>query len=127
MSGTISAGWGYASHAMAEDLVVALEAALRAYGVPRPALIQVAIPAGRPDGAALVAANRLRLPLFTIARTALTVKELELASNSARSVAATGSPSASEAAALCVAGPGAVLLGPRIAVGPVTCALARRK
>ena len=36
----------------------------------------------------------------------------------------TGVPSVSEAAALAAAGPGARLLGPRVAVGPATCALA---
>ena len=36
-----------------------------------------------------------------------------------------GTPSVSETAALLAAGPGATLLGPRIATGRVTCALAR--
>jgi cobalt-precorrin 5A hydrolase len=40
------------------------------------------------------------------------------------SQARAGVPSVSEAAALAAAGAGARLLGPRIAVGPVTCALA---
>ncbi len=43
---------------------------------------------------------------------------------SAASLAATGTGSASEAAALAAAGPGARLLGPRLVLGPVTCALA---
>jgi cobalt-precorrin 5A hydrolase len=37
---------------------------------------------------------------------------------------ATGTPSISETAALAAAGQHATLLGPRIAVGPVTCAIA---
>ncbi|NGO50535.1 cobalamin biosynthesis protein [Mesorhizobium camelthorni] len=44
--------------------------------------------------------------------------------HSARSQAVAGSPSVSEAAALAAAGEGARLLGPRIVVGQVTCALA---
>ena len=43
---------------------------------------------------------------------------------SAASLAATGHRSASEAAALAVAGPAARLLGPRLVVGRVTCAIA---
>ena len=45
-------------------------------------------------------------------------------SRSAASRAATGSGSASEAAALAAAGPAARLVGPRLALGPVTCAIA---
>jgi cobalt-precorrin 5A hydrolase len=44
--------------------------------------------------------------------------------HSARSQAVAGIPSVSEAAALAAVGEGARLLGPRIVVGPVTCALA---
>ncbi len=45
-------------------------------------------------------------------------------SRSPASVAAVGVGSASEAAALGAAGPGGWLLGPRLAVGRVTCAVA---
>jgi cobalt-precorrin 5A hydrolase len=45
---------------------------------------------------------------------------------SAASLAATGVGSAAEAAALAVAGEGARLLGARVAVGRVTCAVAAR-
>jgi cobalt-precorrin 5A hydrolase len=44
--------------------------------------------------------------------------------HSARSLALAGTPSVSETAALAAAGKGARLLGSRIVVGPVTCALA---
>jgi cobalt-precorrin 5A hydrolase len=44
--------------------------------------------------------------------------------HSARSQVIAGTPSVSEAAALAAAGEGSRLLGPRIVVGPVTCALA---
>ena len=47
-----------------------------------------------------------------------------LLSRSEASRAATGSASASEAAALAAAGPSARLVGPRLAVGAVTCAIA---
>lgn len=52
------------------------------------------------------------------------VARQRLASWSEASVAATGTGSASEAAALAVAGPDGRLLGPRLAVGRVTCAVA---
>lgn len=43
------------------------------------------------------------------------------------SVSHAGTPSVSETAALAAAGPGAKLLGPRIATGRVTCALAESR
>ena len=124
MNANITAGWGFASHAFADEFIAALAKALAAHGLDRRAVVQVAIPAERGEGAALVAASRLRLPLISVDRDALAAARLQLLSCSARSIAATGSPSASEAAALCAAGAGAALLGPRLAFGPVTCALA---
>jgi cobalt-precorrin 5A hydrolase len=49
---------------------------------------------------------------------------LRTLSHSEASLSAAGTPSVSEAAALAAAGEGARLAGPRIAVGPVTCAIA---
>jgi cobalt-precorrin 5A hydrolase len=46
---------------------------------------------------------------------------------SARSLSTLNVHSVSEAAALAGAGPAARLLGPRVAVGPVTCALAESR
>jgi cobalamin biosynthesis protein CbiG len=46
---------------------------------------------------------------------------------SALSLSLAGAPSVSESAALAAAGPGARLLGPRIATGRVTCALAESR
>ena len=43
---------------------------------------------------------------------------------SERVLALMGVPSVAEAAALAAAGPASRLLGPRVAVGPATCALA---
>lgn len=79
----------------------------------------LAVPPAKADEPALrAAAVHLGLPLvvaeagaFASART-LTV------------TAATGAPSASEAAALAAAGPGARLTGPRRIAGRVTCAVA---
>ncbi|WMS43281.1 cobalamin biosynthesis protein [Acuticoccus sp. MNP-M23] len=127
MSGSIIAGWGFASNALSTEFLYAIDKALTDYRVNRSTLIQIAIPAGKSDRAALIAADRLKLPLFAISHEALAAVEADLATWSDRSIAATGSPSACEAAALCGAGEGAVLLGPRVAFGKVTCALARRR
>jgi len=67
------------------------------------------------------AARRLGLPLLV---GAVADGDPRLISRSAASRAATGSRSASEAAALAAAGPAARLVGPRLALGPVTCAIA---
>ncbi len=67
------------------------------------------------------AARRLGLPLLV---GAVADGDPRLISRSAVSRAATGSGSASEAAALAAAGPAARLVGPRLALGPVTCAIA---
>ena len=67
------------------------------------------------------AARRLGLPLLV---GAVADGDPRLISRSAASRAATGSGSASEAAALAAAGPAARLVGPRLALGPVTCAIA---
>ncbi|HVH03584.1 MAG TPA: cobalamin biosynthesis protein [Amaricoccus sp.] len=67
------------------------------------------------------AARQLGLPLLV---GAVADGDPRLISRSAASRAATGSGSASEAAALAAAGPAARLVGPRLAVGPVTCAIA---
>jgi cobalt-precorrin 5A hydrolase len=64
-----------------------------------------------------------------LARAGLSQHDLEAAgarvvTRSARVQALTGVPSVAEAAALAAAGPASRLIGPRIAVGPATCALA---
>jgi len=79
------------------------------------------VPAKRGEPALAEAARRLGLPLVV---GAVADGDPRLLSRSAASRATTGSGSASEAAALAAAGPGARLVGPRLAVGPVTCAIA---
>ena len=71
--------------------------------------------------ACVEAAARRGLPLRVAAGR---VGRARLLTRSAASVAAAGVGSASEAAALAVAGPEARLLGPRLVVGRVTCAVA---
>ena len=62
--------------------------------------------------------------MLTVTEAALKEMEERTLSQSAQSLAVTGTPSVSEAAALAAAGEGSRLLGPRIVVGNVTCALA---
>ena len=72
----------------------------------------------------IVAGAALGLPVILVDEAALKEMEARTLSQSAQSLAAAGTPSVSEAAALAAAGEGSRLLGPRIVVGNVTCALA---
>ena len=105
---------------VAADEVLAAVAAARAdhAGVAINALATVPGKLGEP--ALGEAARRLGLPLVAVAP----VDDAELLTRSAASRAAAGTGSVSEAAALAAAGPAARLVGPRLAVGPVTCAIA---
>ena len=66
----------------------------------------------------------LKLVVLVISQAELTRAGGRTLTHSDRSIEVTGAPSASEAAALSAIGPHGKLLGPRAAVGPVTCALA---
>ena len=79
------------------------------------------VPAKRDEPALVYAARHLGLPIHV---GAVDDADPRLLSRSAASQAATGSGSVSEAAALAGAGPAARLIGPRLALGPVTCAIA---
>lgn len=71
-------------------------------------------------------AGRLGLPLLGLPEAALAGSDAGCVTRSARVVALHGVGSVAEAAALAAAGPDAVLIVTRIALGPVTCALARK-
>jgi cobalt-precorrin 5A hydrolase len=73
------------------------------------------------------AALRLGLPLEILSDEALAVVGERTLTHSGNSLSVTGVPSLSETSALAAAGPNSTLLGPRVALGPVTCALARSK
>lgn len=105
----------------AEAVLAAIDAALSVHGMRRDRLTAIAVlpqKAGEPGIAE--AARRLGLPV----RVVTLPEPVETLSRSDASVAATGQGSASEAAALAALGAGGRLLGPRIACGSVTCALA---
>jgi cobalt-precorrin 5A hydrolase len=71
------------------------------------------------------AAATLGLRLMWISQTALEAANARTLTNSARSMAAMNVHSVAEASALAAAGPNARLLVERLALGPVTCALAQ--
>lgn len=119
------AGLGCTAAATPAQILAALDAALAAAGRPRDALRALATPDHRAGLPGLgTAAAILSLPLTAVPpadRDAAAPRTLSPAPAAARRPM-TASPA--EAAALAAAGPGARLLGPRIAHGPVTVALA---
>ena len=115
------AGVGCRKGATAAEVLAAIDAASAAYGLQRNAIDALAVvEAKRHEPGVVEAARTLGLGLIAVAPE----NAPETLSSSARSLAATGTPSASEAAALAAAGEGARLLGPRIAMGGATCAIA---
>ena len=124
----IAAGIGCRKAISAMEVEVALQAALAAAMqsnslVGRLSLI--AAPAVKGTEAGLIAAAAARgVPLRLIPQPMLEAANSRTLTHSAQSMAAMNVHSVAEAAALAAAGPNARLLAPRIAVGPVTCALA---
>jgi cobalt-precorrin 5A hydrolase len=112
------AGIGCRRGTSAEEILAAVAAARGLHALDALATI----PAKRDEPGIAEAARRLGLPLV-IADPAGT--EDRLATRSAASLAATGTGSACEAAALAAAGPDARLLAPRHVAGRVTVAIAR--
>jgi cobalt-precorrin 5A hydrolase len=118
------AGIGCRRGADGAAIVAAVEAALAAHGRPREQLSALATsePKAAEPGI-LDAARALGLPLLAVPREALA--GVCAITRSERSLAATGTASLSETAGLAAAGPDARLLGARLALGSVTCALAQ--
>ena len=119
------AGIGSRKGVGVEDVLAAIETALEAHGLAMTALSALATAALKKDEAAIAAAGRaLNLPVIIVDDAALRGVSEETLSHSDLSQEVAGMPSVSEASALAVAGAGAKLLGPRIMLGPVTCAIA---
>jgi cobalt-precorrin 5A hydrolase len=110
------AGLGCRRGVTAAEVLAAIAAAAAG---PLDALATV--PAKRDEPALAEAARALGLPLIVAAPAAAE----RLATASAASLLATGTPSASEAAALAAAGPASRLVAPRLVLGRVTCAIAQ--
>ena len=121
----IVAGVGCRSEISAEQIESAIAAAAEQSRVPTHQISLIAIPATRSTerGIQLVAAAR-GVPIVLVPQPALEAEDSRTVTRSQRSKDAMNVHSVAEAAALAAAGPGGRLLAPRIAVGPVTCALA---
>lgn len=121
----IVAGIGSRKDVSATQVMAAVEAALEKHGLAMTALSALAIaPAKRNETGIIAAGHRLGLPVQVASAPALAEAGKRTLSISALSQGITDTPSASEAAALAVAGDKSRLAGPRIVVGPVTCAIA---
>ena len=121
----IVAGVGSRTGATEAEVLAAIRAALAAHSVETGELEALAVPEQKTDEPAIhKAAQTLKLVVLVIGRAELQTAGERTLTHSDRSIEATGAPSASEAAALAAIGPRGKLLGPRVAVGPVTCALA---
>ena len=117
------AGIGCKAGVSAADVLAAIDAALSKNGAMREDLEALAVIAHKAEEQGVAAAaEKLGLPL----RVMELAGEVATLTASERSFAATGQGSASEAAALAAAGNGGRLLGARVVVGPVTCALSER-
>jgi cobalt-precorrin 5A hydrolase len=125
----IAAGIGCRKAISAMEVEAALQAALAA-AVQSKTLVGgrlslIAAPAVKGTEAGLIAAAAARgVPLRLIPQPMLEAANSRTLTRSAQSLAAMNVNSVAEAAALAAAGPNARLLAPRVAVGPVTCALA---
>jgi cobalt-precorrin 5A hydrolase len=121
----IVAGIGSRRGVSAAEVVAAVEAALEAHGLERNALSLLATARMKKDEAGIIAAGgTIGLPLVLVDDDVLAEMSSRTITRSGASLAAAGTPSVSEAAALAAAGEGARLAGPRTAVGRVTCAIA---
>ncbi len=122
----IIAGIGCRKGATAEEVETAIAAALEQTGCAGEEFALMATSDGKGDEPGIIAAAAARRVRLVLVRPA----ELEAVgsrtqSSSPRVKALAGVPSVAEAAALFAGGPKAELVAPRIAVGPVTCALVR--
>jgi cobalt-precorrin 5A hydrolase len=119
------AGIGCRTGVTAAEVDAALKAALREFKRSGASLLQIATPAVKGREAAIVAAARARgIPLVLVAQSDLEAADERTLSRSQRSKDALNVYSVAEASALAAAGSGSQLLGPRVLVGPVACALA---
>ena len=127
------AGIGCRSGVTAEQVESALAAALASPLVVASApvlhagrtLSLIATPAAKGHEPGIIAAAAARgIPLVLIAQSDLEATDPRTLTHSKHAMAAMNVHSVAEAAALAGAGPASRLLGPRVAVGPVTCALA---
>ena len=122
----IVAGIGCRSGVVAADVEIAIATALLLRRVTDNELGMIAIPSAKAHEAGVVdAAAARRIPIVLIAQDAMEAASELTVTRSAHAMAAMNVHSVAEAAALAGAGSASRLLGPRVAVGSVTCALAK--
>jgi cobalt-precorrin 5A hydrolase len=121
----IVAGVGCRAGASAREVEAAILAALTQAGLAAGALgvIATALAKGREPGIAAAALAR-GVKFVVVPQADLEAAGARIVTRSERVAALIGVPSVAEAAALGAAGSAARLIAPRVAVGPVTCALA---
>ena len=121
----IVAGIGCRKGVATEAVLAAIEHALSHHRLAVANLDALATaPLKRDEPGLQAAAFHLGLNLVVVTQKALSGVEAGTLTRSRISLDHAGSRSVSEAAALAAAGQGSRLLGPRLATGPVTCAIA---
>jgi cobalt-precorrin 5A hydrolase len=121
----IVAGIGCKRGAPVADIEAAIRAAFERGGVSLDALAAVAtIALKQSEFGIAAAAKKLGVKFIVVPEAALQAAGERTETHSERVLELTGVSSVAEAAALAAAGPTARLLGPRLALGAVTCALA---
>jgi cobalt-precorrin 5A hydrolase len=121
----IVAGVGCKRGTSAPDIEAAIVAALDRAGVASHALDCIATLAAKGGEAGIeAAAAKFGLAVVLVSAADLAAANPRTETRSARVLALLGVPSVAEAAALAAAGPSARLIGPRLVIGPATCALA---
>jgi cobalt-precorrin 5A hydrolase len=121
----IAAGIGCKKGVSESDILSAIDAACRKDGITAGDIATLAVAEAKSGEPAIhAAAHRLGRPVIVIGKERLEATANRTLSRSQRSFETTGAASASEAAALAAIGGQGRLLGPRVAVGSVTCALA---
>lgn len=121
----IVAGIGLKSGATAEQILDCIDAALAASGLAGAPISRLATILSRVEEAGVIAAAAQRgaeltgAPIDILRRYASTC-----VTRSDRALALYGVGSVAEAAALAASAPNGTLASPRVAIGPVTCALA---
>jgi cobalt-precorrin 5A hydrolase len=119
------AGVGCKAGASAGEIESAIAAALAVAGLSTDKLSALATSSAKGDEPGIAAAATARgLKLVMVPQRDLEAAGARVVTRSERVLALMGVPSVAEAAALAAAGPASRLLGPRVAVGPATCALA---
>ena len=120
----IAIGLGCRKGVSGEVIASLVREALAIIGQPGAAAL-FTVDAKRPEAGLAQAAQALAMPLHFLTQEALAAVADQAQTRSPRVEALFGVPSVAETAALAGAGPGAVLILPRIARNDATCAIAR--